>query len=100
MSGNVVQRWLAAASALLGMALAYGLAEGNYTAAVFAAGILTLMAVGRISSARAETWPLALILIGYILGNRSFAQLSLTSGIPLLPAEAALACGLVVMAYR
>lgn len=100
MSGNVVQRWLAAASALLGMALAYGLAEGNYTAAVFVAGILTLMAVGRISSARAETWPLALILIGYILGNRSFAQLSLTSGIPLLPAEAALACGLVVLVYR
>lgn len=100
MSGNVAQRWLAAASALLGMALAYGLAEGNYTAAVIVAGTLTLMAVGRMSSARAETWPLALILIGYILGNRSFAQLSLTSGLPLLPAEAALACGLVFLVYR
>ena len=100
MSGNVVQGWLAAASTLLGMALAYGLAEGNYTAVVIVAGALTLMAVGRISPARVETWPLALVLVGYILGNRSFAQLSLTSGLPVLPAEAALACGLVVMAYR
>lgn len=95
-----MQRWLAAASVVVAMALATGLAEGNYTATVIVVGMLTLMAVGRLSSARVETWPLVFALVGYILGNRSFAQLSLTSGIPLLPAEAALACGLVVLVYR
>ena len=37
-----------------------------------------------------EAWLLAWAIVGYILGNRGFAQISLSRYLPLLPAETVL----------
>lgn len=47
----------------------------------------------RLTGLAADTIFLGLVLIGYIVGNRGFAQLMPAPGVPLLPAEAALLLG-------
>ncbi len=47
-----------------------------------------------------EAWVLAWTIFGYIVGNRGFAQLSLSSDLPLLPAEAALLLIVPVLLIR
>jgi O-Antigen ligase len=94
------ERWFTAGAALLAVYLAAALAEGEYGAPAALAASLALIVIGRNTSPRLETWPLVIAVAGYILGNRSFAQISLAGNFPLLPAEAALAGGLVMLAYR
>jgi len=48
----------------------------------------------------AEGWLLAWLLMGYILGNRGFAQISLSNIVPLLPAEAVLLVGIPALIAR
>lgn len=47
-----------------------------------------------------EAWVLAAALFGYVIGNRGFAQLSLSNQVPLLPAEAALLCCAAAVVVR
>lgn len=100
MSPLAKERWFAAAGALLAVTLAMGIAEESYTAAFAVCGLLVLLVASRVSTPRVEAWLLATALAGYILGNRSFAQISLLGRIPLLPAEATLLSCLVVLGYR
>ncbi len=90
----------AAAAGLLAVSLATGIAEESYTAALAVCGALLLLVTARFSSPRLEAWILAAALAGYILGNRSFAQLSLIGRLPVLPAEAAMLGCLILIGYR
>ncbi|HYC69899.1 MAG TPA: O-antigen ligase family protein [Opitutaceae bacterium] len=76
--------------AVLAVWLGWKVAEGSY----FWPGLAAAAAIGAVS-VRLLRLPLDVIvcgwlLIGYIAGNRGFAQLMPAPGIPLLPAEAAL----------
>lgn len=63
------------------------LAEGSYTwPGLVAAAILGLILV-MLTGIRADAILLGFLLVGYVVGNRGFAQLMPAPGVPLLPAE-------------
>lgn len=68
-----------------------GIAEGEFGFAVLAAGIAFLAVLDRVSHVPLDASLLGVVLLGYMVGNRGFAQQTLVPGLPLLPAEAALA---------
>ena len=80
-------RYFAIAGALLAVVLGSQIADGSYFWAGLCAGGLAALALMRIQSQRIGTLLLGGLLVGYIVGNRGFAQLSVLSGFPLLPAE-------------
>jgi hypothetical protein len=76
--------------AALGIFIGIKIADENYGWAVVAALAACWIMIGRMSNASPDTWLLAGALVGYIVGNRGFAQIQPWAQIPLLPAEAAL----------
>jgi len=83
-------RFFAAGAAIVAVWLAIDIAHGRFVWPSAIAGLLALFLL-----ARAQPLPLghlALIVVsaGYIVGNRGFAQISLSPRLPLLPAELAL----------
>ena len=88
------QRLIAIGSALLAVWLGWLLAEGDYLLPVLA-GVIALAAVlSRTIRLPADVILLGLLLVGYIVGGRGFAQLMPVAGLPLFPAEWGLAAGL------
>ncbi|MFA5264982.1 MAG: hypothetical protein WC378_14255, partial [Opitutaceae bacterium] len=72
---------------VLALILAGQLANESYLlAGLVGVAALWLMIEWR-NEARAEAWLMAFCVVGYTLGNRGFAQLSILSSFPLLPAE-------------
>ncbi len=83
-------RLFASCAAIVAVWLAVDIAHGRFLWPSAVAGLLALFLL-----ARAQPLPLGHVVViavsaGYILGNRGFAQLSLSSQFPLLPAELAL----------
>jgi hypothetical protein len=76
--------------AALAVAAAFGIAQESY----FLTRVLALVTLWLVAEwahgPLPEAWLLAWVLFGYIIGNRGFAQSSLSSDVPLLPAEAVL----------
>jgi len=86
--------------AMLAIWIGFGVASESY---VSGAAVVTI--AGWVLLAwRGGPWPevtgLAVALFGYIVGNRGFAQFSLTDRMPLLPAEAAMIACLGAMIFR
>jgi hypothetical protein len=86
-------------AAALGLAIAvygaYAIADESYGFAGIVVLLVLWIFVEWRGKALPEAWILAVTLFGYIVGNRGFAQLQLSSTLPLLPAELALlACTL------
>lgn len=100
MNPRAAEPWSAAAAAVVAVTMAAGIAEEAYGPAIVAGLALVFAVVARVTAPRVEAWPLAAILAGYIIGNRSFAQVSLAGRLPLLPAEAVLVLCLVMLLYR
>lgn len=75
---------------VLGVAVAFGIADESYLLFRLVALVLLWVLAEWVNGALPEAWLLAWVLLGYIIGNRGFAQSSLSSSIPLLPAEAVL----------
>jgi hypothetical protein len=69
---------------------AYNIADENYGVATLVAICVAWIAVEWRARARPEAWILAVVLFGYVVGNRGFAQFQFSTRIPLLPAETAL----------
>lgn len=67
-----------------------GVAQGEYGFASLAACVAVLAMIDRLSHVPLDASLIGLVLIGYIVGNRGFAQQTLMTGLPLLPAEAVL----------
>ena len=87
-------RLVTAASALLAIACGWWVANGAYLIpAILGTIALAASAVG-VLRLPFDTIISGALLLGYIVGNRGFAQISLVPGMPVLPAEAGLAlCG-------
>jgi len=93
--------WLTVAlGALAGVVVSFGLAQEVY----LLAGLLVLgigwLCLEWIGGPRPEAWLLAGALVGYILGNRGFAQLLLTPQMPVLPGETVLLAGILAAVLR
>jgi len=90
-----VRRWLVAiGTASLAIWLAWLAAERAYTLPALAGAIAFAAILVRLTRLPADVILLGLLLVGYIVGNRGFAQLMPLPGLPLFPAELGLAVGL------
>jgi hypothetical protein len=78
------------AGAGLGIAIGVDIADESYGVATLLALLSAAMVLSKATDAPADAWLLAGVLLGYIVGNRGFAQLQPAPTIPLLPAEAVL----------
>jgi len=89
-----------AAGVALGITIGVEIADESYgfsSLILVAAGWLMIK---RSSKAVPEAWLLSVLLVGYIVGNRGFAQLQPARNIPLLPAEAVLLVGIPGLLFR
>jgi O-antigen ligase len=89
--------------ALIGVGVAVGLApsiaDGNFGWPATIAVAASLLAVWRATGLAADIVLSGLVVCGYLIGNRGFAQLTYP-GIPLFPAEALLALGIISVIVR
>lgn len=97
-------RLFASAGAVLAVVLGAQIAQESFFWASICTGAFAAFILARTQSQSLGTVSLGLLLIGYIVGNRGFAQLSFSGVFPLLPAELVLLVGgvllLVDSAYR
>ena len=100
MPPRIQQRLLILAASLLALVIGQGIAEESLllpiTLCLVAAGFVTVY----LTRVPLDVATLGLLLIGYFVGNRGFAQLMPLPGLPLFPAELGLALGLVWCVYR
>ncbi len=89
------RNWLVAGgSSALAVWLGWQVAHGTYLLPALA-GVIALAAIlVRAAGLSADTILVGLLLVGYIVGNRGFAQIMPLPGVPLFPAECGLAAGL------
>ena len=78
---------------LVGGVVSFELAQESYAFAALIGVLSAWLLLEWVGGPRPEAWLLALVLAGYLLANRGFAQLLLSPQFPLLPAEAALLAG-------
>jgi hypothetical protein len=76
--------------AVLGIAIGVNIADESYGWASLVALACCWVIAERSSDAPPDAWLLGAAVVGYIIGNRGFAQIQPAAGIPLLPAEAVL----------
>lgn len=93
-------RLFAAAGALLAVVLGVEIAGESFLLPLVFTGALSLVLVMRIQSQPIGTLLLGGALIGYILGNRGFAQLSFLANLPLFPAELVLLVAGVILVVQ
>jgi hypothetical protein len=84
----------------IGVYVGVDIADQQYGLAVLVGLASTWLLVGRVSEARTDSWLLAIVLVGYIVGNRGFAQLQPSATVPLLPAEATLLVAVPTLLVR
>jgi hypothetical protein len=97
-----IRGWLfAGGSALLALWIGWSIANGSLGLAGLAAATSLAAILVRLSRLPLGTVVLGLLLIGYVVGNRGFAQIMPLSRVPLFPAELGLAVclgGLIMQA--
>ena len=87
-----IRGWLiAGGSALLAIWIGWLIADGPLGLATLAAGISLAAILVRLTRLPTAVILLGLLLIGYVVGNRGFAQIMPFSALPLFPAELGLA---------
>lgn len=80
--------------------LGVGIAHQELGWPVVVAGVLGGLTVALVQPLPLETLLLGGVIFGYIVGNRGFAQQSLTPNLPLFPAEAVLVAAGAIIAVR
>jgi len=94
------ERIVAVLAIALGVWLAFDLADGAL-ALPFAVGAVALGAIMlHVTGMTIDAIVLAALCLGYIVGNRGFAQLMPVPGLPLLPAEIGLAIAAACVGWR
>lgn len=86
--------------AVLAVTVAFGIADESYLLVRLVALVILWLIAEWIHGPLPESWLLAWVVLGYILGNRGFAQMSLASNVPLLPAEAVLLVAVPAIVVR
>lgn len=94
------ERLVAAAAALLAVWLSFGLADGALGWPLVAFAVAGAAILVRGAGLPLDALALGLLVFGYIVGNRGFAQLMPVPGVPLLPAEIGLALAGAWLAVR
>jgi hypothetical protein len=90
----------AIAGIALGIYVSVDLADESYGLAALVVLACAWLAVARITKVPIDALLLAVALVGYIVGNRGFAQLQPAEKIPLLPAEAVLGVSVGALLFR
>ena len=85
------RRLIYAAALAIAVYGAIEMADGSFQFSGFIVGLSVAFIAHRIFALPIDALVVGLALIGYIVGNRGFAQQSLFAGLPILPAEFALA---------
>jgi O-antigen ligase len=80
--------------------IGFDLARQDYFWPMLVAGGLILLTLRQIQRLPIGDLLLGMVLFGYIAGNRGFAQVSLTAGLPLFPAESFLLLGGALLLVR
>lgn len=86
--------------AVIAIVIGVDIANESYGLAVFIALFSAWLVVSLLSAAAPDSWLLAVALVGYLVGNRGFAQMQPTRQIPLLPAEAVLLAAVPALVIR
>jgi hypothetical protein len=81
------------------VSIGWYIADGSLLWPAVAAAVFGLWIVSHALNVRADALVTGLVLIGYLVGNRGFAQLSVPS-IPLLPGEISLALGFFLTMWQ
>jgi hypothetical protein len=89
-----------AAGMAMGIAIGANISDGDYGLAVLVGLVSLWVIIERTSQAPPDAWLLGAALIGYVVGNRGFAQLQPAAQIPLLPAEGVLLVAVPAFALR
>ncbi|HXQ81580.1 MAG TPA: O-antigen ligase family protein [Opitutaceae bacterium] len=89
-----------ALGAAIGIIVAADISDEQYGFAVVVALLACWVIIERVSDAPPDAWLLCGVLIGYVVGNRGFAQLQPSGQIPLLPAEAVLLVAIPALIVR
>jgi len=90
---------IASLGVVLALLIGWDLAEGSFALAVLVAVLVLLLVVNRALNLAPDLWVTGLILVGYLIGNRGFAQLH-PPNLPLLPAEFALGISVLFGLWR
>ena len=93
------QRLLTGTSLAVALMAGWQIANESLLLAGLLGSLLLLWLVSRLGRVPADALVAGVVLVGYLVGNRGFAQLH-TPGLPLLPAEAALGLGAGVAIWR
>ena len=91
---------VACVGALAAIIMGFGIADEHLLFSVLVVGALLWATMEWIRGAMPEAWMLAWAVFGYIVGNRGFAQFSLSTDVPLLPAEAVLLVAVPALGAR
>jgi O-antigen ligase len=89
-----------AAAGLMAVALGVEIAQGALAWPALVAGALAAIALTRIQPLRIPSLLVGCVVFGYIVGNRGFAQISITGRLPVLPAEFVLFVAGVILIFR
>ncbi len=93
MDSRIRQRLIAGTGLALAVLIGWQVAQGSFGLAAALAALGLAFIAHRFTRVGPDVLLTGLVLIGYLVGNRGFAQLHPPT-LPLLPAETALACGL------
>jgi len=76
------------------------IAGETLTLPVVAGGIFLCVIIAQVSPVGFNPLVLGFLIAGYVLGNRGFAQFSVSASLPLFPAELGIAATLAVLVWR
>jgi hypothetical protein len=88
------------AGGLMAVVLGVEIAEGSLLLPGLFAGAFIAIALAQAQPLRIPAILIGFALVGYIVGNRGFAQISITPSLPILPAEFVLFAAGVILLFR
>src|SRR4051812_49184376 len=94
------ERLVAVIAALLAVWLAFDVAQGAIVLPLVVTAIGLAAILTRLTGISIDAIAISFLLLGYIIGNRGFAQLMPVPGVPLLPAEMGLAVASACLLWR
>jgi O-antigen ligase len=93
------QRLVSLAGGIAAVGAGWQIAHGSYGLSALLASLLVLWIASGLLHVPVDVVLFGVVLIGYLVGNRGFAQVH-SPGLPLFPGEIALSLGLVFTAWR
>jgi hypothetical protein len=76
------------------------IADAALTAPLTVGGVFLCVIIAHVSPVGFNPFVLGLLIAGYVLGNRGFAQFSVSGSLPLFPAELGITATLAVLLWR